>query len=149
MKINKKQWWIAITVIVVVILLITTLHYSFNYKQYVKYCEGTCDTKLISNKLLNDVIEARTEQETNQIQQDAQAINQDVIKLNNADLNEDEQTEYTSYSLKEIYDSATEYDIDQLISLGDEYEQTLNKFNQLIDENQIRILKDKIKQKDE
>lgn len=149
MKISRKKGILAIIVIVVIVLLMVILHYGFNYKQYIKYCEGLCDSKIVSNQLLEEVIEARTEKEISQIEQNSQAINRDVIKLNNAELNEDEKDEYSSNSLKQVYDTATEYDIDQLISLGNEYEQTLNVFDQLIVDNQNRILKDKIEQTDE
>lgn len=149
MKINKKQGIVAALIIVIIIFLITAIYYSSNYKRYVKYCEGTCDSKIVSNQLLSEVIATRTEKETNQIQQNAQAINRDVIKLDNAELNKEEQETYDNNQIQQVFDATAVYDIDELISLGDEYEQTLTKYDQLIEDNQIRIIKNNIEKKDE
>lgn len=147
MKKLKRKSIIKIVIAISTIIVVGFIHYGINNRQYHKYCEGECPQKIVTNKVLNQVIEDRSKEEVKQIQKDKNAIDRATVKLDNANLNEEEEAEYQSYKIDSEYDSTIDYDVDQLIELAEVYNTALDNYSTLIDNHEVRILKDKIDEK--
>lgn len=147
MKNQKKKILIITSIAILVILVVIGMYYINNYKQYQKYCEGQCDSKIVSSKLLDEVITTRSETEEKQILTDQRKIERDIFKLENSDLNEEEQSKFESYAINPEYDSSNEYDVDQLIEFSKVYNEALENYDNLITENKTRELKNEISDK--
>lgn len=144
---QRKKILIITSIAVLVILVVIAVHYVSNYKQYQKYCEGQCESKFVSNELLDSVITTRLETEEKQILTNQRKIERDIFKLENSNLNEEEQSKYESYTINPEFDLSREYDIDQIIEFSNTYDKALENYDNLVTANQTRELKDKISDK--